>query len=145
MLLTKQDFSSVSVHSQCAEFNLLSFRLDLAVSYHRLALPCHTRRHTLCPPVIYLLSSLSRDTVGFRERQNFVNILLNLNMFLAQVTKSVHNISHKELLAQEVIPCLRSCEPTSLNNFDIYLLATEVSLVKSCDSNRASNKTHSAY
>jgi len=24
MLLTKQDFSSVSVHSECAEFNLLS-------------------------------------------------------------------------------------------------------------------------
>ncbi|KAF6040341.1 hypothetical protein EB796_001344 [Bugula neritina] len=29
---------------------------------------------------------------------------------------------------------------TLMNNFDIYLLATEVSLVKSCDSNRASIK-----
>jgi len=42
-------------------------------------------------------------------------------MFLAQVTKSVHNISHKELLAQEVIPCLRSCEPTSCKLCQIWL------------------------
>jgi len=33
-----------------------------------------------------------------------------------------------------------SCITSWVNNFDIYLLATEVSLVKSCDNNRASIK-----